>query len=97
VSLPDNLCRDDTFFREWRVAMVNAIQNNSPVTENWVGGLRRSTDSWLQLAVAAASIDSDQRAVEPLRNEFANMQQMNDQYFGAAREGELHRSRLVRQ
>jgi hypothetical protein len=70
-----------TSIREWRVAMVNAIQNNSPVTENWVGGLRRSADSRLQLAVAAASTDSDQRAVELLRNEFANMQQMSDQFL----------------
>jgi hypothetical protein len=69
-----------TAIREWRVSLVNAVQNNYPVTADWTGRLRRSTEKTVQLAVAAASTDSDQKALELLRNEFANMQQMNDQF-----------------
>jgi hypothetical protein len=68
-----------TAIREWRISMVNAIQNNAPVAEGWVGGLRRSAESKVQLAVAAASTEPDHSAVELLRNEYNNMQQMSDQ------------------
>ena len=67
-----------TQIREWRVALVNAIQNNYPVTDSWVGRLRRSADSKLELAVAAATTDPDQKALDLLRNEFTNMQSMSD-------------------
>jgi hypothetical protein len=46
-----------------------------------VGGLRRSADAKLQLAIAAATTEPDQKAVELLRNEFTNMQQMSDQFL----------------
>ena len=68
-----------TSIREWRAAMVNAVENNVAVSENLVGGLRRSADRSLQLAIAATSTDSDRKAAELLHNEFANMQQMSDQ------------------
>ena len=70
-----------TAIREWRVAIVTAVQTNNPVTENWVGGLRRSGDSKLTLATAAATTDPDRSAVALLRNEFTNMQQMSDQFL----------------
>jgi hypothetical protein len=70
-----------TAIREWRVAIVTAVQTNNPVTENWVGGLRRSADSKLTLATAAATTDPDRNAVALLRNEFTNMQQMSDQFL----------------
>ena len=72
---------ESTAIREWRVAIVTAVQTNNPVTENWVGGLRRSADSRLQLATAAATTDADRNAVALLRNEFTNMQQMSDQFL----------------
>src|ERR1700722_4595551 len=59
-----------TGLREWRAALVNAIQNNYPVTNAWVDPLRRTADAKLQLAIAAATSDSNQKAVELLRNEF---------------------------
>jgi hypothetical protein len=70
-----------TAIREWRVAIVTAVQTNNPVTESWVGGLRRSADSKLTLATAAATTDPDRNAVALLRNEFTNMQQMSDQFL----------------
>jgi hypothetical protein len=70
-----------TELREWRASLVYAIQNNYPVTDNWVANLRRSADSKLQLAVAAATTAMDQKALELLRNEFTNMQQMSDGFL----------------
>jgi hypothetical protein len=70
-----------TAIREWRVSLVNAVQNNYPVTEDWVGRYRRSADSRLQLAVAAATTEPDQKTLELLRNEFTNMQQESDQFL----------------
>jgi hypothetical protein len=70
-----------TQIREWRAALVNAVQNNDPVTDSWVGGLRRSADAKLQLAIAAATTDPDQKAVDLLRNQYAMMRQMSDQFL----------------
>jgi hypothetical protein len=70
-----------TQIREWRAALAGAVQNNYPVTESWVGGLRRTADAKLQLAVAAATTEPDQRAVELLRNVFSAMQQISDQFL----------------
>ena len=69
-----------TQIREWRAALVNAVQNNNPVTATWVGRLQRSTDGKLQLAVAAATTEQDHAALDLLRNEFTSMQQMSDQF-----------------
>ena len=70
-----------TEIREWRASLVYAIQNNYPVTENWVGNLRRSAEAKVQLAIAAATTEPDQKVVEFLRNVLANMQQMSDQFL----------------
>jgi hypothetical protein len=66
--------------REWRAALVNAVQNNSPVTDSVMGPLRRAAESKVQLATAAATTGPDQQAAGLLRNEFAAMQQMSDQF-----------------
>jgi hypothetical protein len=70
-----------TAIREWRVSLVNAVENNYPVTENWMGGLRRTADEKLQLAAAAAATDPDHQALDLLRNEFTNMQQQSAQFL----------------
>jgi hypothetical protein len=70
-----------TQIREWRAALVNAIQNNYPVTDSWVSRLRRTADAKLQLAIAAASTDPDQQAAALLRNEFTAMQQESDGFL----------------
>lgn len=67
--------------REWRAAIVYAVQANSPVTESWVGGLRRSAENRLTLATAAATTEPDNNAAALLHNEFTNMQQMSDQFL----------------
>jgi hypothetical protein len=70
-----------TQIREWRAALVNAIQNNYPITDAWVSRLRRAADSKQQLAIAATSTEPDQQAAALLRNEFTAMQQMSDQFL----------------
>jgi hypothetical protein len=70
-----------TQIREWRAALVNAIENNYPVTDSWVARLRRSAEAKLQLATAAVSTDPDQKAALLLQNELTNMQQMSDQFL----------------
>ena len=72
-----------TQLREWRVSLVNAVQNNYPVEDSWVGRLRRSADAKLQLASAAATTELDQQALQQLQNVFSNMQQMSQQFVGA--------------
>ena len=70
-----------TVIREWRIAIVNAVQNNYPISEDWVSGYRRTADSKLQLASAAASTDSDRSGAALLGNEFTNMQKLSDKYL----------------
>jgi len=67
--------------REWHVAVVNAINNNLPITEGLAGPMRRQADAKLQLALAAATSGPDHQAADLLRNEFANMQQMSEQFI----------------
>jgi hypothetical protein len=67
-----------TAIREWRVSLVNAVQNNYPIEPSWIAPLRRFADEKLQLAAAAASTELDQKTLELLRNEFSNMQQESD-------------------
>jgi hypothetical protein len=69
-----------TQVREWRAALVNAIENNYPVTDSWVARLRRSAEAKVQLAIAAVSTDQDRQTAQLLQNELTNMQQMSDQF-----------------
>src|ERR1035441_4136074 len=45
--------------REWRIAIVNAVLNNAPVSEDWVSTQHRLAEKNLALASAAASTDDD--------------------------------------
>jgi hypothetical protein len=68
--------------REWRIAIVDAVQTNSPISDDWVSGYRRTADSKLQLATAAVSTESDRQALAMLQNEYNNMKQMSDEFLG---------------
>ena len=67
--------------REWRSAIVNAVQTNNPVTDDWVSGYRRSAETKLTLASAAIVSDSDRNAFGLLQNEFNNMLQMSERFL----------------
>jgi hypothetical protein len=70
-----------TAIREWRVAIVNAVQSNLPVTDDLVAGYRRSADSKRALASAAIVTDSDRSGFALLSNEFNKMQALSDKYL----------------
>ncbi|HEY6414466.1 MAG TPA: hypothetical protein VIX42_12320 [Edaphobacter sp.] len=67
--------------REWRSTIENAIRTNNPVDESWVSGYRRSAESGMALAIAAATTDSDRKAVPLLQNELSNMRQWSDRFL----------------
>ena len=70
-----------TSIREWRIAIVNAVQSNFPVTDDWVAGYRRTAESKLSLASAAVTTDSDRSGFTLLSNEFSKMLMLSDKYL----------------
>ena len=70
-----------SLIREWRIAIVSAIQNNIPVSEDWVSKHHRLTEKNLALASAAASTDDDRSAYPLLTAEFNNMQKLSELYL----------------
>ena len=71
--------------REWRSALINAIRQGYPVTEDWVAGFRAQTQQNLRLASVAASTDADRNALRLLNNEFNNMKKLSDRFVDANR------------
>jgi hypothetical protein len=67
--------------REWRAAIIQAVQNNYPVVDPWVGNYRRTADKNLALAMAAIKTNADRNAFALLKNEFTNMQTNSDKYL----------------
>ena len=63
--------------REWRSALVNSIENNYPIQEDWVESYRGRAFTSLGLASVAASTDSDRSAVQLLSNELDNMKALS--------------------
>ena len=64
--------------REWRIAIVNSVTNNTPLAEDWVSAQHRLADKNLALASAAASTDDDRSAFPLLSAEFNNMQTLSE-------------------
>jgi hypothetical protein len=71
--------------REWRSALMNAIRQGQPVTENWVGTFRGQAQQNLRLVSLAASTESDRNALQLLNNEFSNMKKLSDRFVEANR------------
>jgi hypothetical protein len=69
--------------REWRSALVNAVQNGYPVTDDLVAGYRAQAAKNLKLVSVAASTVSDRSAFQLVSNEFDNMQKLNDKILAA--------------
>lgn len=67
--------------REWRSAIVNAVQTNVPLEEDWIAQRHRLADKNLALASAAASTDEDRSAYPLLSAEYNNMQKLSDLYL----------------
>jgi hypothetical protein len=69
--------------REWRGALVNAVQNGYPVTDEFVAGYRGQAATNLRFASVAVSTDSDRDAFLLLSNEFDNMQKLSNKVLAA--------------
>ena len=67
--------------REWRIAIVNAVQSNIPLSEDWISTQHRRADKNLSLASAAESTGDDRSASALLAAEFSNMQKLSDLYL----------------
>ena len=67
--------------REWRAAIVYAVQKNTPVSEGWVSAQHGLAEKNLALASAAASTDDDHSAIPLLSAEFGNMQKLSETYL----------------
>jgi len=67
--------------REWRAAIENAIRTNNPVQESWVSGFRRTAESRIAAATAAATTDDDRKAIPLLSGQLNNMRQLSDRFL----------------
>lgn len=74
-----------TVIREWRSALINAIRQVYPVTEDWVGTFRAEAQKNLRLVSLATATDSDRKAVQLLTNEFNNMKKLSDRFVDATK------------
>ena len=72
--------------REWRSALVNAVQNGYAVTDAFVAGYQGQATTNLRLASVAISTDSDQSAFQLLSNEFDNMQKLSNKILKARKD-----------
>jgi hypothetical protein len=72
--------------REWRSALVSAVQNGYPVTDDFVSRYRGQAGTSLRLASVAVSTDSDQSAFQLLSNEFDHMQKLSNKILAARKE-----------
>ena len=69
--------------REWRAALVNAVQNGYPLTDDLVAGYRGQAATNLRLTSVAISTDSDRSAFQLLSNELDNMQKLTNKLLAA--------------
>lgn len=72
-----------SIIREWRSAVVNAVQNGYPVTDAFLNGYRDQAATSLRLTSVAASTDADRNAYHLLGNEFDKMQKLSNKILAA--------------
>ena len=66
---------------EWHAALKNGIERGYPLSDVWFGNYRRQVQASLKQTEAAASTDTDQRALPRLTNEFNTMNALTDKYL----------------
>lgn len=71
--------------REWRSALINAVQRGFPITEDWTTGFSNRAQQNLSLVMVAASNELDRNALQLLTNEFNNMKALSDRFLAANR------------
>ena len=69
--------------REWRSALLNAVQNGFPVTEAWMANYRAQAVKSLRLTSVAATTDSDRKVLQLLTKELDHMQELGNKVLAA--------------
>ncbi len=69
--------------REWRSALVNAVQSGYGVTDAFVAGYQSQASTNLRLAFVAISTDADRSAYNLLSNEFDSIQKLSNKILAA--------------
>jgi hypothetical protein len=69
--------------REWRSALLNAVQNGYPVTEAWMDNYRAQVAKNLHLATIAVTTHSDRDALQLLSKESDHMQELSNKILTA--------------
>jgi hypothetical protein len=72
-----------TVIREWRSALVNAVQSGFPLTDDVVARFRGQAVASDALTSAAASTDSDQNAYQLVSKVLDKTQKLSDKVVGA--------------
>jgi hypothetical protein len=69
--------------REWRSALLNAIENSYPVKDAWMDDYRAQAAKNLRLTSVAATTASDRNALQLLTKEFDHMQALGNKILAA--------------
>jgi hypothetical protein len=69
--------------REWRSALLNAVESGSPITEAWMANYRAQATKSLRLTDVAASTDSDRKGLELLGRELEHMKALGNDVLAA--------------
>lgn len=72
--------------REWRITIVDSIQNNTPISEPWITELQRRAQKSLALTGTAKVTDDDQKCYPLIAAEYANMQKLSDRFLSMRRQ-----------
>ena len=69
--------------REWRSALLNAIENGYPIKDAWMDNYRAQAAKNLRLTSIAAATPSDRNALQLLTKEFDHMQKLGNKILAA--------------
>ncbi len=69
--------------REWRSALLNAVENGYPVKDAWMADYRAQAAKSLRLTSIAATTPSDGKAFQLLTKEFDHMQELGNKILAA--------------
>jgi hypothetical protein len=69
--------------REWRSALLNAVENHYPVKDAWMEDYRVQAAKSLRLATIAVTTPSDRDALKLVSKEFNHMQELGNKILAA--------------
>jgi hypothetical protein len=69
--------------REWRSALLNAVENSYPIKDAWMADYRAQAAKNLRLTAVAVATDSDRKALPLLQKEFDHMQELGNKILAA--------------